>query len=62
MTPYDDTKVETFEADEADQAERRSDGSQPGHSRGHDVNELKSAMRRAAQRRLRTRRIASFKR
>jgi len=62
MTPYDDTKVEIADAEEAEQAELQQPGSEPTRSKGHEYYDMKNAMRRTFQRRLRTRRIASFKR
>ncbi|MEM7058336.1 MAG: hypothetical protein AAF557_12155 [Pseudomonadota bacterium] len=64
MTPYDDTKSDMVDTDEADLMDgprttpnqlRRSD-------KGHEYYEVKNAIRRAAQRRQRTRRMASFRR
>ena len=65
MTPYDDTKIETVDiADEGDTPESKK--STPNELRasnkGHDYYEMKNAIRRAAQRRQRTRRMASFRR
>ena len=65
MTQYDDPKIETVDIGEdgdTPDTQRSTPNQLRSASKGHEYYEMKNAIRRAAQRRMRTRKMASFRR